>query len=253
METNSNITAVLVDDEEKCLHMLEWELNQYCPNVQIVAKCTSSKDGLLAIQQNNPDVVFLDIEMPYMNGFEMLERLPNPSFEVVFTTAYDQFAVRAFKLSAIDYLLKPIVTEDLKNAVEKIKKKKSLGADQKQLEILFSEINRGNKPLKVSRIALPTMEGLIFLQIDQIVYCKSDGSYTKVFLQDDKSLLISRTLKELEDMLSNQLFFRVHNSFLINLNCIRKYVKSDGGYLIMSNGDRAKVSRSKKDELISFF
>lgn len=248
------LKTILIDDESNCVKMLEWELNNNCPEVEIIATCETGKDGLKAIKELKPDLVFLDVEMPYMNGFEMLDLVPEVNFEVVFTTAYDEYAVKAFKISAIDYLLKPIDGEELKIAVEKVLEKKRLNTkvDSRHLEVLMGQVN-GNKKNGVKNIALPTYEGYVFIKINQILYCQSDNNYTRVFLETGKPLLISRTLKEVGEMLTGFQFYRVHNSFIVNLNEISNYIKSDGGYLIMSNGDQVKVSRTKKEELLKHF
>lgn len=250
VETDTKLLrAVLVDDEANCLKMLEWELNNSCPEIDIIRTCSSGKEGLLAIKEEKPDVVFLDIEMPYLNGFEVLELVPEINFDVVFTTAYDKFAVRAFKSSAVDYLLKPIDGEDLRVAVDKIVAKQQ--KDQAAIDINFLlqqlEDARNNR---LKRIALPTFEGLTFIRTDEILYCQSDNNYCNIILRDNKKILISKTLKDVEEMIDSQTFFRVHNSYLVNLSEVANYLKADGGYLVMSNGDEVRVSRSRKDRLL---
>lgn len=241
------LKAILVDDEPNCLKMLEWELQNSCPDVNIVELCNSGKEGLKAIQKYQPDVVFLDVDMPYMNGFELLELVPDIKFDVIFTTAYDEYAVKAFKTNAIDYLLKPIDEEELRTAVNKVKTKSEQISQRARKE--------GDDPRTqvIRKIALPTFEGLVFVEVDRIIYCQSDNNYSKIILKGEKNLFISKTLKETEAVLGNYHFFRVHNSFLVNLNEIKNYVKSDGGYLIMSNEDKVKVSRAKKDMLLQLF
>lgn len=246
------IKAILIDDEENCLKMLEWEIGNACSNVEVVALCDSGKEGLRAIKTYQPDVIFLDIDMPYMNGFEMLELVPSLDFDIIFTTAYDQYAVKAFKTSAIDYLLKPIDAEELAKAVEKIRTKSAKDKDSNKVGFLMNQLEDIRKN-DLKNIALPTFEGFVFIALEKIIYCQSDNSYTHVILEDEKNLFISKSLKEMEQILDNGSFFRVHNSFIINLNKIKNYVKSDGGYLIMKNGDQVKVSRGKKDILLSLF
>ena len=247
------LNAILIDDEVNCLKMLEWELKQNCPEVNILGMYDSGKEGLKAINSQNPDIVFLDIEMPYLNGFELLELVPKIDFEVVFTTAYDEYAVKAIRISAIDYLLKPIDGEDLNKAIGRIieKRKHKIGSENINF---FKEQLKDNRQNSVTTIALPTYEGYIFVQLSDIIYCQSDNNYSNVVMKDKKKILISRTLKEVAEMLQEQPnFFRCHNSFLINLNEIKTFVKADGGYLVMSNDDKVKVSRGKKDELLSKF
>jgi len=241
------LKTILIDDEPNCLKVLEWELQNSAPNVEILALCNSGKEGLKAIQQHKPDVVFLDVDMPYMNGFEMLELLPDIDFEVVFTTAHDEYAVKAFKINAIDYLLKPIDEDELKAAIAKVEEKQKVKGKSKNV---ISDDPRKNI---IRKIALPTFEGLVFVEVDQIIYCQSDNNYTKIFLKQEKDLFISKTLKELEELLGNYHFYRVHNSFVVNLNEIKNYVKADGGYLVMCNDDKVRVSRSKKESLLQLF
>lgn len=241
------LKAILIDDEPHCLKTLEWEIRQFPKDVKILEQCTSGKDGLKAIQNHQPDVVFLDVDMPYMNGFEMLELIPDINFEVIFTTAHDEYAVRAFKFNAVDYLMKPIDEEELSRAIQRVKEK--IAVRQKNKPALEDD------PTKqiIRKIALPTFEGLVFVEVDQIIYCQSDNNYSKIFLKQEKDLFISKTLKEMEELLGSYHFFRVHNSYLVNLNEIKNYVKSDGGYLVMRNDDKVRVSRSKKESLLQLF
>jgi len=169
------ITAVLIDDEENCLKMLEWELNNACPQVKILALCDSGKEGLKAIKNHQPDVIFLDIDMPYMNGFEMLELAPEVNFDIIFTTAYDKYAVKAFKTSAIDYLLKPIDVDELTVAIQKIKVKDKAISKQSNVNFLMQQLDDVRKN-DIKNIALPTFEGLVFVEMEKIIYCQSDNS-----------------------------------------------------------------------------
>lgn len=241
------LKAILIDDEPNCLKVLEWELQNSETDIKIIALCESGKEGLKAIQQHKPDLVFLDVDMPYMNGFEMLELVQDIDFEVIFTTAHDEYAIKAFKVNAVDYLLKPIDDEELAQAIAKVMERQKTKV-KKSSPVL-------DDPTKniIRKIALPTFEGLVFVEVDKIIYCQSDNNYSKIFLKDKKDLFISKTLKEMEELLGGYHFFRVHNSFLANLNEIKNYVKSDGGYLVMSNDDRVRVSRSKKENLLKLF
>jgi len=243
------LRAVIVDDEANCLKMLEWELSDQCPEVEIVRVCSTGKAGLMAIKEEQPDIVFLDIEMPYLNGFEVLELVPEVNFDVIFTTAYDKFAVRAFKSSATDYLLKPIDGDELKIAVDKVIEKRKRSEPNLNVKFLLQQLEDA-KNNKIQRIALPTFEGLTFVQSDEIIYCQSDNNYCNVILKEGRKILISKTLKEVEEMLSSDQFFRVHNSFFVNLMEVANYIKADGGTLVMTNGDDVRVSRSRKDRLI---
>jgi two-component system, LytTR family, response regulator len=241
------IKAIIIDDEHHSCDALKMLLNKYCPKVQVEAICSSGTEGIDKIKELNPELVFLDIEMPGMNGFQMLEQLPKINFEIIFTTSYDQYAITAFKFSAIDYLLKPVDREELEKAVQKISKKLSPDITQ-QLEILLQKINQTPSP--VQKIALPTMQGLEFVPVETIIRCSSSNNYTEFILTDKKKILVSRTLKEIEDILADHAFLRVHHSHIVNLNAITRYVKGEGGYLIMSDGSTVDVSRSRKELLM---
>ncbi|HEX7017018.1 MAG TPA: LytTR family DNA-binding domain-containing protein [Cyclobacteriaceae bacterium] len=249
-ETDRIIRSVLVDDEKHCLETLAWQLEKFCPQVSILAICESGEQALEVLSQRNVDLVFLDIEMPRLNGFELLQRLGNVNFDVIFTTAYDMFAVKAFKFSALDYLLKPIDKDELVQAVAKVRSK-TQAIRPEQLDILFQTLY-GKKPGS-PKVALPTMSGLEFVTANDIIHCQSEGNYTHIYLEDKSHYLICRTLKETEELLSAHNFFRVHHSHIINLNHIRKYVKGDGGYVIMSDNTSVNVSRSRKEELLRLF
>lgn len=245
------IRALLVDDEKPCLEILSWQLNRFCPEVEVIAVCDSAENALSILSNQTVDLVFLDIEMPHMNGFELLQRLKKIRFEIIFTTAYDMFAVKAFKYSALDYLLKPIDKDELIQAIEKVKEKKDRTILPEQLNILFENFYNQKQPSQ--KIALPTLNGLEFVIADDIIHCQSEGNYTHIFLKDGGKFLICRTLKETEELLSGHNFFRIHHSHTINLNHIKKYVKGDGGYVIMSNNSSINVSRSRKEELLKIF
>jgi two-component system LytT family response regulator len=242
------IKAIIVDDEPYCCESLATLLERYCPGVKVAEICYSGKDALLAIKEQQPQIVFLDIEMPRMNGFEMLEKLPEIHFEIIFTTSYDQYAIKAIRFSALDYLLKPIDREELQRAVQKVTQRLHYPLPQ-QLEIL---LQKHHQPASsIQKIALPTMEGLHMVAVDSIISCASDSNYTVFLLKNKQKIIASRTLKEIEEMLEEYSFLRVHNSYLINLNEIDKYIKGDGGYLVMTDGSSVDVSRSKKEMLLN--
>lgn len=242
------IKAIIIDDEMHCRKTLSILLKEYCPDVQILAQCSDGESGIEAIKKNKPDLVFLDIEMPHMNGFEMLEKFPQIPFAVIFTTGYDQYAIKAFRFSALDYLLKPIVHEELKKAIEKVKTHLQHPLPQ-QLEILFQKIHSHTTPA-INKIALPTMEGLHMIPVDSIISCASDRNYTVLYLKNKQKITVSKILKDIEEMLDEYSFLRVHHSFIVSLNEISKYVKGEGGYLIMSDGSSIDVSRSRKEILL---
>jgi len=244
--TFGSIKAIIVDDETFCCESLAVLLNNYCPQVQIVDICHSGSSALKSIREKQPDLLFLDIEMPQMNGFDLLEKLSTINFELIFTTSYDQYAIKAIRFSALDYLLKPIDREELQKAVNKVSHRLHHPVPL-QLEILLQKLKR---PASIQKIALPTMEGLQMIPVDSIISCSSDSNYTIFFLKDKQKLIASRTLKEIDEMLSDYNFLRVHHSYLVNLSEVNKYIKGEGGYLVMSDGSNIDVSRSKKEMLL---
>ena len=242
------IKAVIVDDEPNCCEILATLMERYCPQVKVADICYTGQAALTSIIEMNPDIVFLDIEMPQMNGFELLEKLQSVNFKLIFTTSYDQYAIKAIRFSALDYLLKPIDREELQNAVKKAMQSLDRPIPQ-QFEVLLQKINKtGNGNQK---IALPTMEGLQFISIDTIISCASERNYTILYLKQKQKMMISRPLKEMEELLEDHSFLRVHHSYLVNLKEIEKYVRGEGGYLVMSDGSVVDISRSKKELLMS--
>ena len=241
------IRAIIVDDEEKGRLTLKNIIEKNCPTVQILELCDSVVAAAESIEKLEPDLVFLDIEMPFQNGFSLFETFKNPSFDVIFITAYDHYAIKAIKYSAMDYLLKPVDTEELKAAVAKIKHKKA-SQQLPNFELLLSNLKlKGNS----AKIAVPTFDGLQMISSTEIVKCTANESYTEIALTSGKKIMVSRILKEYEDLLSDFNFFRVHNSCLINLAHVTKYIKGDGGYVVMIDGDSVEVSRRKKNELLN--
>ena len=242
-----SIRAIIIDDDSYTSEALALQLEKYCPEVKLEGTFGNGLEGLGAIKKIKPDLVFLDVEMPKMNGFEMLEALDEINFELIFTTSYDQYALKAIRFSAIDYLLKPIDREELQKAVQKVVKRTSRPMAQ-QMEILMQKLKTPSKV--ISKLAMPTMEGLQMVLIDSIISCESDSNYTILRLKDNHRLIVSRTLKDIEEMLEDHSFARVHHSYMVNLNEIEKYVKGEGGYLLMSDGTTVDVSRSKKEMLL---
>ncbi len=245
------IRCILIDDETNSLEMMEWLLKTYCPQVKIEAMCSAADEGIQAIHKHRPDVVFLDIEMPHMNGFDMLEQFDKLFFDVVFCTAYDQFAIKAFRYSALNYLLKPVDPDDLKETIRRLEEKKS-APSQGQIELLLQNIRQSSKPV-VQRIALTTGDGMIFVPTSDILYCEAESNYTAVVLEGGKKILVSKVLKEIDEALAGPDFFRIHNSFLININRIKKFVRGDGGYVIMEDGANVSISRSRRQEFMELF
>lgn len=235
--------AIIVDDELYCTEVLSALLRKHCPQVEILAEFTDPQKAVPYILEQNPDLLFLDIEMPRLNGFDLLERCKPIQFQVIFTTAYNQYALRAIKLSALDYLLKPIDTEELIEAIQKAQQHLQR-PEWEQIELMETTRQAGESVPK--QIALSTLEGLIFVEVAEILYCKSEGSYTTLYFTNGETMLLSKSIKEVGDLLTVCGFLRVHNSYLINLNHIKKYIRGEGGEVIMKNGHSVPVSRSKK-------
>jgi len=243
------LTAIIVDDEVSGAKGLERLLNKYCPEVRVLTLVHSVDEAEQKIPALSPDMVFLDIEMPFGSGFDLLNRLQNNRFEVIFTTAYSQYAIKAFKHNAIDYLLKPIDPDELVEAVKRCEEKKGKEImDFKKLENLFSSLA---KPHKIQKLPIHTQEGIIYFDIDNVVRLQAYGNYTIIYLTEGKKITSSKTLKEYEEMFSNREFFRIHKTSLVNLLHIKQYHKGDGGEVLMSDGALLEVSRYKKGELLA--
>ncbi len=238
------LKALLIDDEPDCLRLLELQLSEQCPQIEIVGQFTSSMEGLHAIRALNPDVVFLDVEMPEMDGFALLGQLGEISFSLIFITAYNEFAIKAFRYSALDYLLKPLDTHELQEAVAKAEKRQRI--DQRQIQMLQSQWQGGQHPQK---IAVPSRNGVTFIELKDLAYCEADSNYTKLFTNAGKSHLLSKTLREVQQVLEERNFLRVHRHYLINLDHIKSYHKGEAAYLEMEGGTIVPVAKSQKQRL----
>jgi two-component system LytT family response regulator len=241
------IKAIIVDDEPYCCESLTTLLQRFCPEIRVIDICYNGVTALKAIKEDSPQLVFLDIEMPKMNGFELLERLGEINFQLIFTTSYDQYAIKAIRFSALDYLLKPIDRDELQKAVQKVVTRLKNPIPE-QIEILLQKLNHPGAP--VAKIAIPTVEGLHMILVESVISCTADSNYTVLHLKNKQKVVASRTLKEIEEMLEDFSFARVHHSFLINLNEVDKYVRGEGGYVLMSDGSSVDVSRSRKEYLL---
>lgn len=244
MET---LKAILIDDELSSLQNLQQKLQEFCPQVTIIATAQRPEDAILLINTHKPDVVFLDIEMPRMNGFKILESFKNIDFEIIFITAYNHYAIDAIRISAFDYLVKPVAIKELQMAVERlfnITQKKS----NERLDILRKSMS--DTKTQEHKIAIPTSEGIEFIQIKNIIRIESSSNYSKIILNNKQTILVTKLLKDFEEMLLSYRFYRVHNSHLINLSCISKYIRGDGGQVVMQNNDVIDVSRRKKEEFL---
>ena len=242
------INAIIVDDELKSRESLKILLEEFCDNVTVKALCQDVAEAVQAIQQYKPDVVFLDIQLQRETGFDLLTQLGDFDFEVIFTTAYAEYAIKAFKFAAIDYLLKPIDIDELKRALSKVEKRMN---DSISLRLQQLMQNLKNTSSENYKLALPTTDGLVFVKMQDILYCEASSNYTEITVMDGKKYIVSRTLKEYEDMLGEHNFYRIHNSYLINLNAIKKYVRGEGGYVIMANDKSLDVSKRKKEGFLA--
>lgn len=242
------VTALIIDDEESAINVLKLLLEKYIPEVGKVYTAIGSDEGLNAINEYKPQLVFLDVEMPLMNGFQLIEKFPDHSFEIIFITAYDQYAIRAIKYSALDYLLKPIDTEELKNAVQRFLQKSwnNSRPDKKVYENLNYNLNLPETSAQY-RLALATTEGTFFYYCNEIFRCEAVGNYTKFFLKDKKPLLTSHTLKEYDELLQGQNFLRVHRAHLVNIDFISSFSKDHE--IKMKDGSVVPVSRRKWDSI----
>ena len=239
------IKAIIIDDEQKARETLSDSLSLYCKNIDVIAEADGVKTGLVVIKENNPDIVFLDIMMTDGSGFDLLELIPTINFEIIFVTAYDKFAVKAFEFSAVDYILKPIKPQQLIRAVGKLKKSEGFETINKKLEVLLN--NKNN----LEKIALPSLDGLCFIKIEDIIRCESDGNYTTFYMNLGEKVIVTRLIKEYEEMLSPLTFYRIHKSHIINFKYIKKYIRGDGGSVIMNDGTKIEVSRRRKDGFVA--
>ncbi len=238
------IKAIIIDDEERARSSLSTLLGEYCPNIEIIAQCTNVPEGVLAINQKRPQLVFLDIEMPEYNGFELLSFFREVDFEIIFVTAYNEYALKAFEVSAVDYILKPVDIDKLQAAVEKAETRLNTFDMQNRLEVLKESF----KTEQFNKIALPVSEGLLFIDTSDIVYLEADGAYTEVWLKNGSKIVVSKKIKFFEEVLDKRVnFFRSHRSYIVNINFIKKYSKSDNA-LTLDNGKTIIISRDRKVE-----
>ena len=240
------IKAVIVDDEPKAIQSLSWELSHFSEEIEIINTFTYPEDALEYLNQHTPDCLFLDIQMPTMDGFQFLEKLSNKNFPVVITTAYNEFAIKALKHEAIDYLLKPIDSDDLEETIKKIKKYNSKNFNSLKIEEAFSLFNAKYQQKKIT---INTDGKLIFLNVDDILFVESDGNYSTIVTNDGQKILITKKLKEVNDILPEHYFFRIHNSYIINLNKIKEFVKSEG-YVVLESNHKIPVARQRKSDFL---
>ncbi len=250
----SEVTCIIVDDEEQNQQVLEKMLDQFCPSVKLLGKAASVKEAAELIESKNPNIVFLDIEMPNGNGFTLFEKIKNPNFFAIFTTAHAEYAIKAIKFAAMDYLLKPINLTELRSSIEKVATKlRENGAayleNSKSFEVITAN-HQPDKGFQFKKIALPTAEGLEFYNVKDILRCEADRAYCVFHLVDNKRIVVSKSLKEYENILADANFFRVHKSNMVNVSHITKYLKGKGGQVILSDKSLVNVAVRKKDGLL---
>lgn len=242
--------AILVDDEKTSCETLKVLLEEFCQNVEVKETCQTIDAAVVAIAKHKPDVVFLDINMKGENGFDLLSKIKDIDFEIVFATAYSEYAIKAFKFSAIDYLLKPIDVEDLRQAVAKVEKRK-VPANAFKYNHLLENLKSANE--RNFKLALPSLNGLTFIRVSEINYCEADSNYTVFYMLDGRKLTVSTTLKEYDELLSPHRFFRIHHSYLINLDAAKQYIRGEGGQVVMANDVTLDVSKRRKEDFLQQF
>ncbi|MHC1777734.1 MAG: LytR/AlgR family response regulator transcription factor [Lentimicrobium sp.] len=244
---STKIRTLIIDDEAYVRKSIASLITHFCSNVHLVGEADGVKTGLSAIRNHHPDLVLLDIKMGDGSGFDLLNQLETIDFRVIFVTAYEQFAVKAFKYSAVDYLLKPVDPEDLVQAVERVSK---LLLTEQQFNLRALESNLNSQDLSGKKIVVKTLESIYLVNQCDLLYCESDGSYTTLTLRNGQTILTSKSLKEFDDMLSMGGFYRLHKSYLINLSAIERFDRSEGGYIILNGGHKIPVASRKRDDLM---
>ncbi|MCG2459602.1 LytTR family DNA-binding domain-containing protein [Flavobacteriaceae bacterium F89] len=241
------IKAIIIDDEQHCINRLA-KLLTSVNNICLLGSYSTVGTGIQGIRETRPDLVFLDVQIHQKTGFDLLKEIGKVDFEVIFTTAFDTYAVQAFRFSAVDYLLKPIDDDDLKAAVEKVNEKLEGKDFERKMDNLLNNIHKKDVHKKIS---IPTFDGLEFVEVSDIIRCQADVNYTHIFIKNRGKIMVSRTLKSFENLLSECNFFRVHNSHLINLDHIQKYTKGKGGYITMIDNACIEVSSRRRDDFLS--
>lgn len=242
------IKVMIIDDEKHCITTLLHLLKEYKDEVAIVATTQQSSDAKSLIEEYQPNLIFLDIEMPIMNGLELLQQFSSLPFETIFTTAYDQYAIKALRLSALDYLLKPIDKQELKAAIEKYKSKELITTNEQ-----VQHVKKITQHKIMDTLALSTIEGLLFIKMKDIMYLEATSSYTNIFMNNGTKYLASKTLATFEDVIDETSFFRPHKSYIINLKNVKQYIRGEGGEIIMENGTSISLSRNKKQQFLEMF
>ena len=242
------LRVIIVEDEKKSREGLKNLIDEFCPNAEVVGMAADVEEGIRIIKEQTPDLVLLDIEMQSATGFDLLEKLPEITFDIVFTTAYEQYAIKAIKFSAMDYLLKPIDVKELIQAIDRVQSKRNANITDAQVKSLLDNLR--SEPGKTNKITLSTSDGMVFLPVTDIIRCEAQGAYTQFNLKSGKKILVSKNLKEYENLLQEHNFMRVHNSHLINLAEVSRYIKADGGYAVMSDDANIPISNTRKEEFL---
>lgn len=242
------LKAIIVDDEQHCIDRLDMLLKGHSETVQVIKCCNTISEGQKEIESLKPDVVFLDIQLNDDLGFDLLSRLKHIDFEVIFTTAFDSYAIKAFKFSALDYLLKPIAEDDLGNAIQRLLEQERLKDSSQKIEVLFHNFKKEIGQSK--RLAIPTLNGLLMVGTDKIVRMQSDTNYTHIFMSSGKKITTPRTLKYFEELLDSAGFFRLHKSHFVNLSFVDSYLKGKRGYVILSDNTKLEVAVRRKELLL---
>jgi len=236
--------AIIVDDEKRARNYLRGILEDQFKKIEIIGEADGVEAGIKLVNELKPELVFLDVQMQDGTGFDLLAKIDRSKFHIIFISAYDRFAITAIKFSAVDYLLKPVESVDLGLALEKVNNTKITNEVQNKLDLLLNNVN------KIEKIALPSLNGIEFVRIDNIIRCESDNNYTNFYLVSKEKIVVSKTLKEFEDMLERKGFFRTHKSYIINLSFLKKYIKGEGGIAVMEDGSEIPVSRRRKEEFL---
>lgn len=239
-----NLRTIIIDDEQDAVNFIKSIIEEYCPKLELVGTANSAKDGSKIIIEKTPDLVFLDVEMPHGSGFDLLSNFPNNTFDVIFVTAFNHYAIKAIKFSAVDYILKPINISELIQAVDKVIDGKTKNQNRGENFTTLLENVRSSLPAK---LAIPTSDGMEYLNTKEIIRVEADRSYSWFFLVDRRKILVSRNLKEYQELLSDRNFFRTHNSHLINLEYVKKYIRHEGGAVELTDGTQVPISRGKRD------
>jgi two-component system LytT family response regulator len=243
------IKAIIIDDEKDGREGLRFAIKRYCPDVELIQVCATPEEGIDAINTLHPDLLFLDVEMPRLSGFDVLQRVANVSFAVIFVSAYDKYAIKAIRFSALDYLLKPVDADELVQAVRRVMNSPINAGRPHFYQSMLHNIQHAGKP--IGRLAVPSAEGIDFLNTDEVIFCHAEGSYTQVYLSQGRKQLISKNLLEFENILSDSGFCRVHHSSLINMRHVQKYIRGEGGYVLLTDGHQVNISRRRREEFIS--